>query len=256
MTASSRVPISPRCSRSRSALKEASNRRLKPIITRGLPPAISLQHACARSRSRSTGFSHSTALPALTADAINGTWVSVGVATRTPPTSPADRTSSTLRAIFTPNSAAVCCAASARMSNTIKSLARGCRARFRACIRPVPARCEYLDDEEPLGRRARRQHVANIAGIGARAPHLLADIVRPDQPRREPAFGRRRAHRQLAAGLRLEDQLRSRRRIDRKRLAVEGTAPCADRAEGLTIDADGCAPGEQHETLLPLGDLP
>src|SRR2546430_12655710 len=29
--------------------------------------------------------------------------------------------------------------------------------------RPVPARCEYLDDEEPLGRRARRQHVANIA---------------------------------------------------------------------------------------------
>src|SRR5256884_5813594 len=49
MSASSRVPISPRCSLSRSALKDGSNRRLKPIITRGLLPAISLQHARARS---------------------------------------------------------------------------------------------------------------------------------------------------------------------------------------------------------------
>ena len=137
MSASSRVPISPRCSLSRSALKDGSNRRLKPIITRGLLPAISLQHARARSRSRSTGFSHSTALPAPTAAVINGTWLSVGVATSTAPTSPADRTSSTLRAMFTPNSVAVCCAASARTSNTITSLARGCRARFRACIRPM-----------------------------------------------------------------------------------------------------------------------
>src|SRR5260370_32608109 len=93
MTASSRVPISPRCTRSRNARKDGSNRRLKPIITRGLLPAISLQQARARSRSRSTGFSHSTALPALTAAVINGTWVSVGVASRTPRTSPADRTS-------------------------------------------------------------------------------------------------------------------------------------------------------------------
>src|SRR6266513_575145 len=377
MTASSRVPISPRRSRSRNALKDGSNRRWKPIITRGVLRAISLQHARARSRSRSTGFSHSTALPAPTAAVINGTWVSVGVATSTPSTSPADRTSSTLRAMFTPNSVAVCWAASASTSNTITSLARGCRARFRACIRPmrpqpstamptifgspeyrsgprgkkfiagrggelpaphrprhdvqviqvesmcrthrvvparhqnhvailhghglvqcpvvgvdtlkgeatgareavivglfelslpavvavvlvrwiagpVPARREYLDDQEPLGRRARRQHVADVAGVGARAPHLLADIVRPDQPRRQPAFGRRRAHRQLAAGLRLEDHLRARWRIDRKRLALERTPPCADRPEALAIDADGCAPGEQHQTLLPPGAL-
>jgi inositol transport system substrate-binding protein len=97
-------------------------------LSAGLRP----QAVVANDDERSTGFSQSTALPALTAAMINGTWVSVSVATRTPPTLPADRTSSTLRAIFTPNSVAVCCAASARTSNTIRSRARGCRARFRA----------------------------------------------------------------------------------------------------------------------------
>src|SRR6266853_1017547 len=367
MPASFRVPISPRCTRSRSALKDGSNRRLKPIITRGLLPAISLQQARARSRSRSTGFSHSTALPALTAALINGTCVSVGVATRTPPTSAADRTSSTLRAILTSNSLAVCCAASGRTSNTMTSLARGWRARFRACIRPmrpqpstamptilgekfiagrgadlpaphrpchdvqviqiepmcradrvvaarhqnhvailhchgliecpivgvdtlkgeatrareavivglfelclpavaavvlvrgvarpVPARCDDLDDQEPLGHRALRQHVANVAGVGARAPDLLTDIIRLDEPRRQPAFTRRRAHRELAAVFRLDTHPRARGYIDRIGLAVERTTPPADHAEVLTIDADRGVPGEQNETLLPIGHL-
>src|SRR5205807_9191676 len=58
----------------------------------------------------------------------------------------------------------------------------------RRVARPVASRCEHLDDQESLGRRARRQYVANVAGVGARAPHLIADILRADQPRRCPPF--------------------------------------------------------------------
>src|SRR5205807_7994986 len=37
----------------------------------------------------------------------------------------------------------------------------------RRVARPVASGCEHLDDQESLGRRARRQYVANVAGVGA-----------------------------------------------------------------------------------------
>src|SRR2546429_248037 len=48
MIASSSGPTSPPSSRSRRLLKDGSNRRLKPTITLGLPPASPLQHSRAR----------------------------------------------------------------------------------------------------------------------------------------------------------------------------------------------------------------
>src|SRR5256885_17230410 len=54
---------------------------------------------------------------------------------------------------------------------------------------------DLLDDQEPLGHRALRQHVANVAGIGACAPDLLSHIIRLDQPWRGPAFPPRRGQR-------------------------------------------------------------
>src|SRR5439155_9949049 len=99
----------------------------------------------------------------------------------------------------------------------------------RRVARPVASGCQHLDDQESLGRRARRQYVANVAGVGARAPHLIADILRADQPRRYPPFGRRGAHRELAVGLRCDSQPRPRWRVDRERLAIERTAPSANR---------------------------
>src|ERR1700728_637437 len=327
MTANSRVPISPPASRSCSARKDGSKRRLKPTMTRGAWRAISFQHARARCRSRSTGFSQNTALPALTAAVTSATWVSVGVATKIAATFGSVSASSTSRAAFTPSSVATCCAACGRTSNTMTRRARGWRARLRACIRPmrpqpstatpsmeisvrvsagasrpagqkfiagggrgvpaphrashdveivqiepvrgahrvittrhqhhvailhrhrlieraivgvdalkgeapgtrqavivgllerslfaargvvlvrwitrpVSARCHHLDHDQSLRLRARRQQVADVAGVGAGAAHLLADGVGPDEPRRESPAGGGCAHRELALGLR------------------------------------------------------
>ena len=110
------VPISPAATRSRSARNEGSKRRLKPIITSGFRSRISAQQAEARAKSRSIGFSHSTALPARAAAVISGTCVSVEVAISTACTAGSASTASTLSAWRAPSSAVVSAAAAAAMS--------------------------------------------------------------------------------------------------------------------------------------------
>src|SRR6218665_791369 len=57
-----------------SAAKGATKRRLKPIITGRPAWAATAWQASARSRARSTGFSHTTALPACSAASISPPW--------------------------------------------------------------------------------------------------------------------------------------------------------------------------------------
>ncbi len=72
------------------------------------------------------------------------------------------------------------------------------------------------------------------------------------KPSRQPALRRRRAHRKLAARFSRNAHARSRRRIDRKRLAVERIAAYADHAEVATVDGDRGTARKEHETLLSL----
>ena len=79
----SALPICPAARLSRMAAKFGSNLRLKPIIT-GLPVSdTASRHALARSKLKSTGFSHITALPACVAASIKSECVSVEVAIKT-----------------------------------------------------------------------------------------------------------------------------------------------------------------------------
>ena len=87
MTTCSSLPISPAWIRPRSALKEGSKRRLKPTMMVGLRSLIRAQEASTLARSRSIGFSHSTALPASTARTSRSRWVSVDEAISTASTS-------------------------------------------------------------------------------------------------------------------------------------------------------------------------
>ena len=94
----SALPISPAVSACLSAPKLVSKRRLNPIITGRPVASTTFWQARARSRLRSTGFSHSTALPARVAASIKSEWVSVEVAISTASISGSAMISSVLRA--------------------------------------------------------------------------------------------------------------------------------------------------------------
>ena len=67
--------MSPAAIRSCTSRNDGSKRRLKPTITVGFSAAISVQHRSTRARSRSIGFSQSTAFPARTARVSRSTCV-------------------------------------------------------------------------------------------------------------------------------------------------------------------------------------
>ena len=95
-------PISPARIASRTAAKDGSKRRLKPIWIGTSNGPISCQQASTLPMSRSIGFSHRMALPALAAAVISSTWVSVDDAIRTASTVLSSSASSTAAATIAP----------------------------------------------------------------------------------------------------------------------------------------------------------
>ena len=97
-------PMSPAAIRSCTSRNDGSKRRLNPTITVGFSAAISTQHRSTRAKSRSIGFSQSTALPARTARVSRSTWVGVAEAMTTASTLGSSIAVSTLAAVAAPYS--------------------------------------------------------------------------------------------------------------------------------------------------------
>src|SRR6266700_2059572 len=137
MMSCSRRPIWPAAIRSRISAKVGSNRRLNPTITVESRPLMSSQHASTRARSRSIGFSQSTALPARTEAVSRSTWVAVGEAMMTAPMLSSPRITSASWAGVAPYRVATSSAAASTGSCTTASSVCGWAASEAAWTWPI-----------------------------------------------------------------------------------------------------------------------
>ena len=157
MVSCSRRPMSPAAIRSCTSRNEGSKRRLKPTITVGFSAAISVQHRSTRARSRSIGFSQSTAFPARTARVSRSTWVGVAEAMTTASTLGSSMAASTVGAVAAPYRLATSSAADSIGSYTQASSARGWTSIESACTRPIrpqPKRPKRINLDYCLPARA------------------------------------------------------------------------------------------------------
>jgi hypothetical protein len=95
------------------------------------------------------------------------------------------------------------------------------------------------------------QDVGDMAGVGARAARLGADLVRPDQPRRMRPATRRRADRQLDIRRCRHAPGRAGGRVNGPRLAGKGREALADFAEVLPSRSHLRPARDQDEADFP-----